>query len=82
MARRVASAILVLHGPNLNLLGTREPAVYGRVSLPEVNTVAKANGLVIKLYYWISPLCGGGGNPACVKSVTDQAQVTFNYYLD
>jgi hypothetical protein len=52
------------------------------VSLPEVNTVAKANALVIKLYYWISPLCGGGGNPACVKSVTDRAQVTFSYYLD
>ena len=37
MARRAASAILVLHGPNLNLLGTRQPAVYGRVTLPEVN---------------------------------------------
>ena len=29
--------LLVLHGPNLNLLGTREPSVYGQASLPDID---------------------------------------------
>lgn len=34
--------ILVLHGPNLNLLGTREPVVYGRTTLADIHGAMEA----------------------------------------
>lgn len=36
--------ILILHGPNLNLLGTREPEVYGRATLADIDRDITAIG--------------------------------------
>ncbi|MDS4014801.1 MAG: type II 3-dehydroquinate dehydratase [Candidatus Accumulibacter sp.] len=46
--------LLVLHGPNLNLLGTREPRYYGSTTLAEINRAlvqrAEGGGVVLETF--------------------------------
>jgi 3-dehydroquinate dehydratase-2 len=43
------TAVLVMHGPNLNLLGKREPDIYGRLDLGEINRRVTAAGIELGL---------------------------------
>lgn len=45
--------VLVIHGPNLNLLGKRKPEVYGKMDLEKINekikTFAKSNNIKVEI---------------------------------
>ncbi len=53
--------ILIIHGPNLNLLGKREPEIYGRTTLSEINSQIEeeAEALGVQVEFFQSNSEGG-----------------------
>jgi 3-dehydroquinate dehydratase-2 len=56
-----ALKILVIHGPNLNMLGTREPGIYGAITLDEINAglIQKGKALNMEVHTFQSNHEGG-----------------------
>lgn len=52
----MARSVLVLNGPNLNLLGGRDPVIYGTATLADVEQVCRteAEGLALKIEFFQS----------------------------
>ena len=44
-----ALSILVLHGPNLNLLGLREPGIYGSLTMSEINRLLESKAMELQV---------------------------------
>ena len=70
--------ILVIHGPNLNLLGTREPEIYGHTTLDQLNQqlshLAEADGVFLSCFQ-------SNAEHALVEKVHQAKQDAFDFII-
>lgn len=66
-------SILVLNGPNLNLLGKREPTIYGHLTLEDINTMLEQEAIILDV-----KLCCFQSNHEGV--LVDKIHETLNNY--
>lgn len=67
--------ILVIHGPNLNLLGVREPKVYGSHTLEEINAMIRQEAAALGLEVRILQTNHEGEIIEAIHSAVERAEV-------
>ena len=65
--------IRVLHGPNLNMLGVREPAVYGSITLDEINKIVTTHAASIGVEVEISQFNSEGELVDAIQEAAESA---------
>ncbi|QQR90140.1 MAG: type II 3-dehydroquinate dehydratase [Myxococcales bacterium] len=73
MAAQSSLKILVLHGPNLNLLGSREPEIYGRETLKTIDAQLKT----IAKQFKVSLTCKQSNHEGVLIDLIQQAPKQF-----
>lgn len=67
-------SILVLHGPNLNLLGKREPEVYGRQTLEGINQILEQQAAVLQVKVFAFQSNHEGALIDCIHAAWEEHQ--------